>query len=63
MAKSQAPLSICSIVQMTEPKYFYGWTDEEQDALAKGAGAIADVLAAKLQNAGYKVQEIHSRPG
>jgi len=59
MAKSQAPLSICSIVQMTEPKYFYGWTDEEQDALAKGAGAIADVLAAKLQNAGYKVQEIH----
>lgn len=65
MARTEAKLSLCTITQMTEPKYFKGWSADELLALSADANTIANVIAKRLYTAGYAVQEayciIHDR--
>ena len=59
MARKEAALSTCSITQMTNPKYFFGWTPDEEAALSSDAHDIMMVIAKRLNNAGFIVQETH----
>lgn len=63
MARKEAPMRCCMIVQQFDHRYFLGWTPEELQALdAAAAGNIAPlvtVIHTRLFNAGFYAVEVH----
>lgn len=59
MAKLEHKLTVCSITQQLDSKYWFGWSDEEKVALQEDAKTIGDVIFSKLSTAGYMPESLY----
>lgn len=60
MARTEAPLRTCMIVQQLQPEYYAGWSDVEIAVLAtRDAAQIGGVIRDRLVAAGIPIAEWH----
>ena len=60
MARKEAELTACMIVQQLDKEFFTGWTDEELKAIEDADPiAISNVLNSKLHANNMQIEEIH----
>lgn len=60
MARTQAKLSTCMIVQQLETQYFKGWSKDELQAItSKDINAIMEVIAKRFLLSNIAVEEMH----